>query len=369
MNRSHSIPLVDLRAQYLDLKDGIDKAINECIAEGNFIKGKQVTEFENAFSGYLGAKHCIGCGNGTDALELILKSLNIGPGDEVIVPALTWIATAEAVNNVGAEPVFVDIDQNNYTIDVRKIEEKINKKTRAIIAVHLYGSPADMDEITAIAQRSGLFVIEDCAQAHGAEYSGKKIGTIGIAAAFSFFPSKNLGAFGDAGAVVTNDQELANKVRMISNHGQLQTRHHHAVVGRNSRLDSIQASVLNVKLPYLDKWNTNRITASKQYMSRLQGNGSIILPASEIGKKHVFHLFVIRIKNRKKIMEALSNSNISSGIHYPAPLPFLEAYNYKKHKRDDFPVSVNTSKEILSLPIYPEITESQIDFICDQLLK
>ena len=267
------IQRVDLKALYLELKEEIDKAVSDCIAESNFIKGKIVSQFENAFSKYLGLNYCVGCGNGTDALELILKSLNIGIGDEVIVPALTWIATAEAVNNVGAEPIFVDINQDNYTIDVSKIEEKITSKTKAIIPVHLYGCPADMNEIIRIAKEYELFIVEDCAQAHGAEYSGKKVGTFGIAAAFSFFPSKNLGAFGDGGAVVTNNEELANKVRMISNHGQLQTRHLHAVIGRNSRLDSIQASVLNVKLPYLDKWNTNRIKVSQLYKFRLGING------------------------------------------------------------------------------------------------
>ncbi|MCX6327622.1 MAG: DegT/DnrJ/EryC1/StrS family aminotransferase [Bacteroidia bacterium] len=369
MNQPNMIPLVDLKAQYFGLKEEIDKAISDCIVEGNFIKGKIVTEFENAFSQYLGADYCVGCGNGTDALELILKSLNIGPGDEVIVPALTWIATAEAVNNVGAEPVFVDIDQNNYTIDIRKIEEKITKKTKAIILVHLYGCPADLEEIIRIAKKYGLFIVEDCAQAHGAEYFGKKIGTYGIASAFSFFPSKNLGAFGDGGAIVTNNQELANSARMISNHGQLHTRHSHLVIGRNSRLDSIQASILKAKLPYLDKWNRNRIEASQHYISRLEGMGSIILPRVEQNKTHVYHLFVIRSQKREKLIEVLNKSNISCSIHYPKPLPFLDAYNYKKHKLEDFPIAVKITNEILSIPIFPEITDSQVDTICDHILK
>lgn len=368
MNQHDIIPLVDLKAQYLGIKEEIDNAINTCIKDCNFIKGTIVTEFEKAFSNYIGVDYCVSCGNGTDALELILKSLNIGPGDEVIVPALTWIATAEAVNNVGAEPVFVDINQFNYTIDISRIEDKITKKTRAIIPVHLYGCPADLNEIGIIAEKHSLFIIEDCAQAHGAEYSGNKVGTFGIASAFSFFPSKNLGAFGDGGAIVTNNKELADRARMISNHGQLHSRHSHLVVGRNSRLDSIQASILNTKLPFLDKWNKNRIEASLHYYSRLESRDSIILSQIEQNKIHVYHLFVIRTMVREKLIEALNINNISWGIHYPKPLPFLDAYKYKKLKYEDFPVAVKITNEILSLPIYPELTHSQVDRICDIIL-
>jgi dTDP-4-amino-4,6-dideoxygalactose transaminase len=363
------IPLVDLNTQYLNIKDEIDKAINDCIVEGTFIKGKKVTEFENAFKQYLGTEYCIGCGNGTDALELILKSLNIGTGDEVIVPALTWIATAEAVNNVGAEPVFVDINLDNFTIDVLKIKEKVTERTKAIIPVHLYGCPAEMKAIIRIADEFKLFIIEDCAQAHGAEYFGKKVGTFGIASAFSFFPSKNLGAFGDAGAVVTSNEELANTVRKISNHGQLQTRHSHSIIGRNSRLDGIQASILNVKLKYLDRWNSNRIMASEFYQSKLKGFETITLQPPTQNRIHVFHLFTVRSRRREELIEALNNNGIASGIHYPTPLPFLEAYKYKHHKPGDFPIAEKISKEILSLPIYPEITELQIDTICATIFE
>jgi dTDP-4-amino-4,6-dideoxygalactose transaminase len=358
------IPLADLKAQYLSLKEEIDSAIVQCVDDTSFIRGKAVTDFENAFSGYLGTKYCIGCGNGTDALEIILKSLNIGPGDEVLVPALTWIATAEAVNNVGAEPVFVDINPDNFTIDVGKIKEKIAKKTKAIIAVHLYGSPADIAEILSIAKEFGLFVVEDCAQAHGAEYNGQKIGTFGIAAAFSFFPSKNLGAFGDAGAIVTNENEISEKARMITNHGQLIHRHTHSIIGRNSRLDTIQASILNVKLPYLDKWNDKRRGVANVYLSNLKESAGMILPKMEKNKKHVFHLFVIRTQIREKLMATLDKNNIGCGIHYPKALPFLDAYLYKKHKTSDFPVSTRITNEILSIPVYPEITQEQVCRIC-----
>lgn len=363
------IPFVDLNAQYLSIKKEIDDSVSKCITEGNFIRGKIVDQFEKDFASYLGSKYCLGCGNGTDALEIILLSLGVGPGDEVIVPALSWIATAECVNNVGAEPVFVDINPLNYTIDINKIEEKITSKTRAIIPVHLYGGPAEMDEIISIAEKYKLYIIEDCAQAHGAEYKGQKIGTFGIASAFSFFPSKNLGAFGDAGAIVTNDINLADKARMISNHGQLNVKHSHKVIGRNSRLDSIQASVLSVKLRHLDEWNQKRIIAALFYKSLLRKKEGLVLPLTEDEKKHVFHLFVIKYKNRIKLTDLFEKNNVSFGIHYPKALPFLEAYHYKNHTAKEFPVASEVTDEILSLPIYPEISEDQIKLICNLILE
>jgi len=366
---NQTIPLVDLKAQYVSIKTEIDNAINDCLSESNFIKGSAVGEFENDFARYLGADYCIGCGNGTDALEIILRSLNIGRGDEVLVPSLTWIATAEAVNNVGAEPVFVDINKDNFTIDAAKIEEKITSRSKAIIPVHLYGCPADMDEIIAIAGNKGLNVIEDCAQAHGAEYHGRKVGTFGIASAFSFFPSKNLGAFGDGGAVVTNNKLVTEKARMISNHGQLHTRHSHSLIGRNSRLDTIQASILKVKLKHLDIWNAKRIAASHYYKSKLTGNSNIMLPEYKQDRVHVFHLFVIKSPYRDVLTDAFDKKNISYGIHYPKALPFIEAYSYKNHKPEDFPESARVTNEIISLPLYPEITHIQIDSVCDLILN
>jgi dTDP-4-amino-4,6-dideoxygalactose transaminase len=366
---SDMIPFVDLNAQYNSIKQEIDTAIQDCVSGGNFIKGKIITDFENAFAGFLGIDHCLCCGNGTDALEIILAALGIGKDDEVIVPALTWISTSEAVNNVGAEPVFVDVNRDTYTIDCTRIEEKISSRTRAIIPVHLYGSPTDMNEIMALADKYGLHVIEDCAQAHGAEYCGRKVGTFGVASAFSFFPSKNLGAFGDGGAIVTNNNDLAVTVRKISNHGQLNKKHSHSVIGRNSRLDSIQASVLLVKLKYLNGWNQRRREAASYYLSSLQGIDSFVLPYVEQIKTHVYHLFVIRCDNRGRLIELLDEKNISWGIHYPNPLPFVEAYTYKNHKHEDFAVSHEITKKIISIPIYPEITEEQQNLICSQLLK
>ena len=364
-----TIPFVDLSAQYRSIKSEVDNAIKECIDETNFIKGKAVTVFERSFADYLGVECCVGCGNGTDALEIILSALNIGSGDEVIVPALTWISTAEAVTNVGAEPVFADIGFQTYTINPKKIEEKITKKTKAIIPVHLYGYPADMNEIKNLAEKYQLFIIEDCAQAHGAEYNGRKVGTFGIASAFSFFPSKNLGAYGDGGAIVTNNKDLGDSVRKISNHGQLEEKHKHFIVGRNSRLDSIQASILSVKLKYLDAWNNRRREVASFYISRLREKKEFILPLQEQNKKHVYHLFVIRCRKREKLIELLDEKNISWGIHYPNALPFIEPYRYKKHKPQEFINSSNIIRDIISIPIYPELTELQLNMICDQLLK
>jgi dTDP-4-amino-4,6-dideoxygalactose transaminase len=363
------IPFVDLHAQYLSIKSDIDKALENCIADSNFIKGKAVSDFEKAFADWLGADFCLGCGNGTDALEIIMKSLSIGPGDEVIVPALSWISTAEAVNNVGAEPVFVDIRGDTYNIDPEKIENKITSRTKAIIPVHLYGCPADMNEIILISEKHKIHVIEDCAQAHGAEYHGKKVGTFGVASAFSFFPSKNLGAYGDGGAIVTNNQELFEMTRKIANHGQLKTKHEHTLIGRNSRLDSLQASILNAKLGYLDKWNSQRNQVAQYYRKKLMVNEEICLPIIPQDTTHVFHLFVIRCKRRDDMIKLLDSKDISWAVHYPHPLPLLDAYAYKKHVPADFPVSCQVIKEVISLPIYPELTELQVNLICDQILE
>ena len=361
------IPFIDLHAQHMSIKSEIDEALRSCIEGSSFIRGEAVFEFERSFAEYLGVPYCIGCGNGTDALEIILRSLNIGRGDEVIVPALSWVATAAAVNNVGAEPVFVDVSPLNFTIDHNKIGEKITKRTKAIIPVHLYGCPADMDEILSIALKNGLHVVEDCAQAHGAEYKGKKTGTFGVASAFSFFPSKNLGALGDGGAIVTNNKELSELSRKISNHGQLHEKHKHFIVGRNSRLDNIQASVLGVKLKYLDEWNRKRREAASFYISKLGGREDLILPIAEENKKHVYHLFVIRSSNRSRLIELFDRNGISWAIHYPEPLPFLDCYNYKKHGKDDFSIALQITRNIISLPLYPEIPQEDLNLICDKI--
>lgn len=360
------IPLVDLGAQYQTIKIEIDDAIRKCVTESNFIKGKDVAKFEDAFSSYIGSKHCMGCANGTDAIEIILKALGIGTGDEVIVPALSWISTAEAVSNVGAEPVFVDICERTYTLDPNLIENKINERTKAIIPVHLYGCPANMDEIMKIASKHSLFVVEDCAQSHGAVYKNEKTGNFGIASAFSFFPSKNLGAFGDSGAIVTNDKDLYEKVKRIANHGQLYTKHQHEITGRNSRLDTLQAAILNVKLKYLEDWNAKRFELAQEYIKKLSSS-SLMVPNIPENRTHVFHIFSVRTPERNKLCSILDKNGISWGIHYPSPLPFVEAYCYKRHVKNEFPVASKITSEICSIPIYPEMTESQLNFICNLL--
>jgi dTDP-4-amino-4,6-dideoxygalactose transaminase len=358
-----SIPFVDLKAQYESIKEDIDNAIASVINQTAFIGGGVIKEFEQDFANYVGSKHCIGVANGTDAIEIVLKALGIGDGDEVIVPALTWISTGGAVNNLGAEPVFVDVLADERTIDPSLIEAKITSKTKAIIPVHLYGLPARMNEIMEIAKKHNLLVIEDCAQAHGAEVDGKRVGTFGDAATFSFYPGKNLGAYGDAGAIVTNDDEVATTCRMMGNHGQL-SKHDHRIIGRNSRLDTLQAAILKAKLPYLEKWTAARIQVAAWYNEKLQG---VVKPITPAGMRHVFHLYVIESENRDELMNELKKNEIGCAIHYPTPLPHLESYSYQGHKLGDFPVAEKLCSEILSLPMYAETGEEMVDEVCDTL--
>lgn len=361
------VPFVDLKAQYLSIKDTIDEAIAGIVEQSNFIGGQVVTDFENAFADYIGAAHCIGCGNCTDALEIILQSVGIGPGDEVIVPACSWISTSESVTTAGAKPIFADILPELYTIDPNDVVKKITSKTKAIIPVHLYGLPAEMDEILAIAGKHNLLVIEDCAQSHGAEYKGKKTGTFGIASAFSFYPGKNLGAYGDGGAMVTNDHELAEKLRMRANHGQ-KGKHNHIIEGRNSRLDSLQAAILLAKLPHLNSWSKARLENASIYTINLKNSGFIV-PIIPDYSTHVFHLYVIQVENRDSLIEKLRAHGIQVFLHYPTPLPFLEAYKYLNHQPKDFPVASSQMNRILSLPMYPELSEEQINYVCQTLME
>jgi dTDP-4-amino-4,6-dideoxygalactose transaminase len=347
------IRLVDLNAQYQSIKTEIDEAIAEVLSDAAFIGGKYATIFEEEFAAYLGVKCCIGCGNGTDALEILLKALGIGRGDEVIVPAHTWISTAESVTTAGATPVFVDTTPALYTINAALIERHITNRTKAIIPVHLYGHPAEMDTIMAIAKIHGLKVIEDCAQAHGATYKGRKVGTIGHAAAFSFFPSKNLGAYGDAGGMVTNDESVAQLARMIANHGRL-GKHDHAMEGRNSRLDGLNAAILSVKLHHLEAWTEARRSLAATYDEALEREG-IAVPVSLPDCRHVFHLYVVEVTGRDAFREALAANGVETGVHYPKALPFLKAYERFAHRKDDFPVAFESTSRILSLPMYPEL--------------
>lgn len=351
------VPFVDLYAQYLTIKEEIDHAIHSVIVNSSYIGGDIVKQFENAFSNYLGVKNIIGCANGTDSLELVLKAWGIGEGDEVIVPAHSWISTSEAVGNVGATPVFVDVEPDYYTINVALIEPVITNKTRAIIPVHLYGHPADMQKIMQIADKYSLKVLEDCAQAHGSSIDGKKVGTFGHAASFSFYPGKNLGAYGDAGCIATEDDDLAELLRMHANHGQ-RGKHNHLIEGRNSRLDGMQAAILLTKLKYLDQWTAERIFRAAKY-TELISNIGLTVPKIKPGYRHVFHLYVIRVAKRKELMRYLNVMEIETAVHYPLALPFLPCYSKNSYKCSDFPVAFTNQDLILSIPIYPELTFSQ----------
>lgn len=364
-----NVPFVNLKKQYQDLKTELDAAIAAVINDTVFIGGnnKYVQKFEQEFAAYLGTNNCMSCANGTDSLEILLKSFELHPGDEVIVPAHSWISTSEAVGNIGAIPVFVDVQPNLYTIDTTKIEAKLSPKTKAIIPVHLYGLPADMDAIMSIAKKHKLIVIEDCAQAHGARYKGKMVGTIGDAASFSFYPGKNLGAYGDAGAMVTNNNEIARTARMIANHGQIK-KHDHVTEGRNSRLDGIHAAVLSAKLKYLSQWNENR-KKHANYYNKLFSNSTITIPVCPDGYEHVYHLYVIRLNNREKIITQLKEAGIETAIHYPVPLPLLKAYSNRGFKDDDFPVSSKQQQQILSLPMFSELTREMIEYVAEKVIS
>jgi len=357
------ISFVDLKAQYASIKGEIDQAISDVISSTAFIGGPFVKAFESSFAAFCGAKHCIGVGNGTDAIFLVLKAMGIGPGDEVITAANSFIATSEAITMTGARVVFVDIDPRTFNINPTKIENKITKKTKAILPVHLYGQPADMDPILEIARRHELNVIEDAAQAHGATYKGMRVGTLGDAACFSFYPGKNLGAYGDGGAIVTSDEELAIKTRMLANHGRVD-KYDHKIEGVNSRLDGLQAAILNAKLLHLLAWTESRRKNAYLYNELLTGVPSLETPVDAAEVRAVYHLYVVRVKNgmRSQLQQYLKNNGVSTGIHYPIALPALSAYSYLNCREGDFPEAISASREILSLPMFPELKEEQIRY-------
>jgi len=356
------INFVDLKKQYQNIKPEIDEAIQQSIDNTSFILGKEVDEFEDNFSKFCGAKYAIGVASGTDALKLALKALDIKTG-EVITTSNTFIATALAITDNNLKPVFVDIDPETYNIDPKKIEEKINKNTKAIIVVHLYGQPADMDDIVEIAKKHNLKIIEDCCQAHGAEYKGKRLPYTDIGC-FSFYPGKNLGAFGDGGAIVTNDPELSKKLKAMRNYGS-EVKYYHNFIGFNSRLDSIQANILNVKLKYLEEWNNQRIKHAGLYNQLLKD----IVKTPKINKnaKSVYHLYVIKCEKREELQKFLNENGISTGIHYPIPIHLQKAYSDLGYKKGDLPVTEACSKEILSLPMYAELTDEEIRYICEKI--
>lgn len=360
------IPFVDLKKQYLTIKTEIDEAIQNVIHDTAFIGGKYAQTFEEAFAKFCHTSCCVGVGNGTDALYIALRALGIGAGDEVITVANSFIATSEAITMTGAHPVFVDCDPATYNIDVSKIQDAISPQTKAIVPVHLYGQPADMLSIMKIAKDNNLYIVEDAAQAHGAEISSRRVGNFGHVACFSFFPGKNLGAYGDAGAIVTNDNELAVKCRMIANHGRIK-KYDHDFEGINSRLDGIQAAILSVKLKYLEEWTENRRKAVNLYNSYLK-NSDVIIPYVKEEMRHVYHLYVVRVPSRDLVQTALTGAGIATGVHYPIALPNLQAYRYLGKSQADFPIASKYSNEILSLPIFPELDAAQIEYVCKQLI-
>ncbi len=355
--------MVDVLGQYHKIKAEVDAAIHAVLESGQFIQGKEVGDLERRIAGYLGIGEAIGCASGTEALQIALMALGIGPGDEVITTPFTFVATAEVIGLLGARPVYVDIDPRTYNIDPRLIERAITRKTRAIIPVHLYGQPAEMEEIMGIARKHGLKVIEDAAQALGASYKGKKVCTFGDIGCISFFPSKNLGAFGDAGMVVTDDKEIAARMRMIAAHGS-RVRYYHEVLGINSRLDTIQAAILGVKCAYLDQWNAARRHAAARYTKMLEGS-PVVPPFIAPHAEHIFHQYTLRVPRRDELAAYLKEKAIPHAVYYPVPLHLQKAFAMAGSSRGDFPVTEKATEDVLSLPMHTELTEEQLTCITD----
>ncbi len=363
-----NVPFVDLKAQYVSLKPQMDAAIQSVLDRAAFILGREVADFEQAFSRYVGTKYAVGVCSGTDALEMALRVCGIGPGDEVITVPNTYIATCEAISQVGATIRWAEVDERTYNMNAVGIEAAITPRTKALLPVHLYGQPADMGPIMEIARKHSLKVIEDCAQSHGAKWQGQNTGTFGDVSCYSFYPGKNLGAYGDGGAVLTNDEAIAEQVRMLRNHGQRE-KYVHLIEGYCHRLDNLQAAVLGIKLSHLDEWNAARRAHAEMYDELLTGVPGIVTPYVDPGVEHVYHLYVIQVPNRDKVQAALKEARVETGIHYPIPLHEQPAYARFGHKPGDYPISHDLGPKILSLPMYPELTEEQIHYVVDTLKR
>lgn len=390
-----NIPLIDLKAQYKSVSEDLDRVTKEVLSSANYIMGKNVTEFEKEFAEYIGVKHAISVGNGTDALVIALKSLGIGSGDEVITSTFTYFASAESISAVGATPVFVDVEKETFNIDPAKIEEKITKKTKAIIPVHIFGQSARMDEINKIAKKHNLKVVEDAAQAVGSKYKGKMIGTLGDAACFSFFPTKNLSCAGDGGMIVTNDDNIAIVARALRTHGsgengqkafnflnnieeEIETskdgddtvynplKYYNYLIGFNSRLDAIQAAILRVKLPHLDKWNEGRRKIAKIYDEKLK-NSNVVTPVVDKENDPIYHQYVLQCEDRETMLTKLKEKGVATGVYYPVPLHLQKVYKDLGYKEGDMPVAEYLSHRTFAIPVYPELTEAEIDYIIESI--
>jgi len=368
VNQFMKIDFVDLKAQYGSISHEIDEAIRRVVAASDFILGKDVELFEQEFAEYCGVVHAVGVDSGVSALELALRAYDISDGDEVITVSHTFSATAFAISATGARPVFIDVDAQTYNMNAALIEAAITPRTKAIMPVHLYGQPADIEEIARIAREHNLVLIEDACQAHGAQFKRQRVGSFGDAAAFSFYPGKNLGAYGDGGMIVTNDEGVAEKLRILRNCGQSE-KYKHVMLGFNRRLDSLQAAVLRVKLPHLDTWNKARRNAAQLYNDFLKADDSVVTPGEGEDRTHVYHLYVIQHADREGLMANLRAQGVSAGLHYPTPVHLQPCYEFLNVPRGSLPVTESLASRVISLPMYPELTREQVQFVCDQVKR
>lgn len=362
------VPFVDLKVQYSQLRTEINSAVQGIFDDATFVGGQPIVDFEQQFAKTIGAKHVVAVGNGTDAIYIVLKMLGIQAGDEVITTATSWISTSETISQTGAKPVFIDVDPDYYTIDVNQIESRISGRTKAILPVHLYGQMANMSVLKSLCEKHALHLIEDCAQSHFSSENDRYAGLHGIAGTFSFYPGKNLGAYGDAGCIVTNNDQLALKCRMYANHGAL-VKHQHEIEGINSRMDTVQAAVLNVKLKHIDKWNKERILRAELYTRGLRDVPQVVTPKVRAGTVHTFHVYAIRVERRDELKKFLEQNGIQVSIHYPTALPNLPAYKHLGHSKNDFPIASQLQDEFLSLPMYPELEPTKIEYVCKMITK